>query len=82
MALLHIKFKSISSPIQFTLTDGPQIYGLEVSLKNILMVGLFCSNNTMVIFSKAKKIISQQTSNGPYIYEVDIQVEWGILKFG
>ena len=46
----------------FTLTDDPQIYALEVFLTNILMIGLFCSNNRIVIFSKTgKKFKSQQT---------------------
>ena len=55
MALFYIKFQSIPSLILFTLTDDPQFYGLEVSLNNILMVGLFRSNNRMVIFSKTEK---------------------------
>ena len=38
-----------------TLTDGPQFYGLEMSLSNILMISLFCANNRMVIFSKIEK---------------------------
>ena len=34
------------------------------------MIGLFPSNNGMVNFSKTeKKIIPQQTRNGPYIYK-------------
>ena len=36
----------------FTLTDDSQLYGLEVSVNGILMIGLFCSNNRMVFFSK------------------------------
>ena len=39
----------------FTLTDHPQFNGLEVSLRNIFMIGLFFSNSRMVIFSKTKK---------------------------
>ena len=39
----------------FTLTDDPQFYGLEMSLSNILMIGLFRSNSRMVIFSKTEK---------------------------
>ena len=39
----------------FTLTDDPQFYGLEMSLSNILMIGLLRSNNRMVIFSKTEK---------------------------
>ena len=38
----------------FTLTGDPQFYGLEVSLSNILMFGLFYSNNRMVIFCKTE----------------------------
>ena len=38
-----------------TLTgDSPHLYGLEMSLSNILMIGLFHSNNRMVIFSKTE----------------------------
>ena len=36
----------------FTLTDNPQLYELEMSLSNILMTRLFCSNKRMVIFSQ------------------------------
>ena len=43
----------------FTLTDNPQFYGLEVSPGNMLMV-----------FSKKKKIISQQKRKEKYIYDV------------
>ena len=32
-------------------------------------------------FLKQKKIISQQTRKRPYIYDVDIKVEWWVLKF-
>ena len=39
----------------FTLTDNLQFYGLEMSLSNILMVGLFRSNYRMVIFSETEK---------------------------
>ena len=43
----------------FTLTEDSQFYGLEVSLSNILMIGLFRSNfrssNRMLIFSKTKQ---------------------------
>ena len=54
------------SLILFTLTDDLQFYGLEVSLSNILMIGLFRSNNRIVIFSKTEKeIILQQTRKGP-----------------
>ena len=35
----------------FTSTDDPQLYGLEVSLSNTLMIGLFRSNNRIAIFS-------------------------------
>ena len=39
----------------FTLTDDPYLHGLEISLSNILMIGLFRSNKRMVIFSQTKK---------------------------
>ena len=39
----------------FTLTDNPQFYGLQMSLSNVLMIGMFRSNNRMVIFSKTEK---------------------------
>ena len=33
----------------------PQFYGLEVSLSNIFISGLFCSNNRMEFFSKTER---------------------------
>ena len=39
----------------FIFTDDPHFYVLEMSLSNILMIGLFRSNNRMVIFSKTEK---------------------------
>ena len=63
--------------MSFTVTDDPQFSGLEVFLRNILMIGLFRSNNRIVIFSKTeKKIISQQILKGPYSYENHM-----VLKF-
>ena len=45
------------------------------------MIGLFRSNNRMVIFSKTEqKFVSQQTRKGPYIYDFHIEVGWGGLK--
>ena len=53
----------------FTLTNHPQFHDLEMSLSNVLMIGLFCSSIRMKIFSKTeKKIISQRTCKGSYIY--------------
>ena len=64
----------------FTLTDDPQFYGL-MSCNNIFMIGLFRSNNRMVISSKTgKKIMSQQTHKGPYIYGVHLEGRWGASK--
>ena len=53
--ILSHKFQSISL-MPFTLTDNPHLYGLEMSLSNILMIGLFRSNNKMVIFSKTENL--------------------------
>ena len=39
-----------------TWTDDPHLYGLEISLSNFLVIGLFCSNNMMVFFSKTKNL--------------------------
>ena len=39
----------------FSLTDDPQFHGLEMSLSNVLMIGLFPSNNRVAIFSKTEK---------------------------
>ena len=67
----------------FTLTNNLQSYGLEMSLYNILMIGLFRSNSRMVIFSKIeKKIASQKTRKEPYMYD-DVHMEggWGGSKF-
>ena len=45
------------------------------------MIGLFRSNNRVVIFSKTEqKFVSQQTRKGPYIYDFHIEVGWGGLK--
>ena len=78
----HIKFQSIQLLMLYTFSGDPQFYGLEVSLSNILMIGLFRLNNRMVIFTKTeKKSISQQTRNGPYIHDVHMEVGWeGSLK--
>ena len=66
----------------FTLTDDLQFYGIEMSLSNILMIGLFRLNNRMIIFSKREKFISQQTLKVPYIYYVHMEKGRGIvLKF-
>ena len=86
MAFCHIKFQSIPLLMPFTLIDNPQFYCLEMSLSNILMIGLFRSNNRMVIFSKIEKeFIWQQTCKGPYIYTFMFHMEgvWprGGLKF-
>ena len=37
------------------LTDNPQFYGLGETLSNILVIGLFHSDNRMVVFFKTKK---------------------------
>ena len=81
-----MKFHSKQSLKLFTLTDYPQFYGLGMSLSNILMIGLFRSNNRIVNFSKTeKKIISLQTHKGPYIYDLHIEGgcphRWAVLKF-
>ena len=63
--------------MSFLLIDDPQFYGLEMSLSNIFMIGLFRSNNTMAIFSKIEKnFISHQTRTEPYIYDVHIVEGW------
>ena len=59
----------------FTLTDDPYLHGLEISLSNILMIGLFRSNKRMVIFSKTKI----------HTNDVHMELGWshvvGVLKF-
>ena len=45
----------------FTLTDDSQFYGLEIPLRNILMIGLFHSNNS--IFSNNRVFLRQKKSN-------------------
>ena len=59
----------------FTFTGGPHLSGLEMSLGNILLIGLFCSNNKMAIFSETENS-SQQTCKGPYIYDVHMEGGW------
>ena len=62
----------------FTLTDDPQCHGLEVSLSNIVMIGLLRSNSRMIMFSKTgKKLKSPQTCKRPYIYHVHMEEGWG-----
>ena len=39
------------------LTDNPQFYGLGETLSNILVIGLFHSDNRMVVFFKTTKKI-------------------------
>ena len=63
-----------------TLTDDPHFYGLEILLSNILMIGLFRSNNRMVIFSEKKTVILQQTCKGSYIYYVHMEEGWSNRK--
>ena len=58
-------------PFTLTDTDDLQFYVLEISLSNISKIGLFHSNNNLVIFSKTeKKIISQQTCKRSYSHDV------------
>ena len=77
MAFFHIKFQNIPSLILFSLTDDSQFFGLEVSLSNILMTDLFCSNSRMVIFSKTEKnSYHSKHIKGLYIYDVQIEVGW------
>ena len=49
--------QGIPSLMLFTLTEDPQFHGLEMSLSNILMIGLFHLNNRMVIFSETENNI-------------------------
>ena len=64
------------------MTGDPQFYVSEVSLNNILIIGLFCSNNRMIIFSKTEKIQIKQTRKEPYTYNVHIEVGGGgVLNF-
>ena len=66
--------KCTPSLMPFTLTDNPQFYGLKVSLSNIFMRALFCSN-MMEIFSKTEK-------KGTYTDDVHMEGEWrGVLRF-
>ena len=43
--IINILSHKIPSLMPFTLTDDPQFYGSEMSLSNILMIGLFRSNS-------------------------------------
>ena len=66
--------KYTPSLMPFTLTDNPQLYGLKVSLSNIFMSALFCSN-MMEMFSKTEK-------KGTYTDDVHIEGKWrGVLRF-
>ena len=80
MPLFHMKFQNIPSLILFTLTDDPEFYGLELSLNNILMVGLFRSNNRMVIFSKTEKShITTNTKGTTHLWrQHKSRVGWGV----
>ena len=55
VAFCHIEFQNIPSLMLFTLTDDLQFYSLQVSFSNILMIGLFRSNNRMLLFPKTEK---------------------------
>ena len=47
-----------------------------MSLSNVFMIELFRSNNRVVVFFKTEKkyiCISQQTRQGPYIYDVHME---------
>ena len=55
-AFCYTKFQTIPSIMPFTLTDGPHLCAIEMSLSNILMIDLFHSNNRMVIFSKTENL--------------------------
>ena len=74
-AFCPTKFQRVPSLMPFTFTGGPHLSGLEMSLGNILLIGLFCSNNKMVIFSETENS-SQQTCKGPYIYDVHMEGGW------
>ena len=69
------KFQRVPSLMPFTFTGGPHLSDLEMSVSNILLIGLFCSNNKMVIFSGTENS-SQQTCKIPYMYDVHMEGEW------
>ena len=73
--IVNILSHKIPSLMPFTLTDDPQFYGSEMSLSNILMIGLFRSNSQQDgNFSKTgKKFISQQTRKESYICDVNMK---------
>ena len=66
------KFQRVPSLMPFTFTGGPHLSDLEMSVSNILLIGLFCSNNKMVIFSGTENS-SQQTCKIPYMYDVHME---------
>ena len=74
-AFCPTKFQRVPSLMPFTFTGDPHLSGLEMSLSNILLIGLFCSNNRMVIFSETENS-SQQTCKGPYMYDVHMEGGW------
>ena len=82
-----MKFQSIPSLILFTLTDDPEVLGLEVFLSNTLMIGLFRSNNRMVIFflkQKKNSYHSKHVRDHTFmtsIWKVDVHIKGGVLKF-
>ena len=56
--------------MSFTLTENPQFYGLDI-FKQYFDDLLVSAKQQDGNFSKTeKKIISQQTCKGPYIYDV------------
>ena len=69
------KFQRVPLLMSFTFTVGPHLSGLEMFLSNILLIGLFCSNNKMVIFSGTENS-SQQTCKRPYMYDVHKEGGW------
>ena len=54
-SILSHKIPKNTITMVFTFTDNTQFYGLQVFLRNILMIVLFRSNNRMVSFSKTEK---------------------------
>ena len=66
---------SLPSLMPFTLTD--EFCGLEMSLSNILMTGLFRLNNRMAIFSKTEKKLYHNKHVRDHAFMMPIWKGWG-----
>ena len=72
----------LSHKIPMYIITNAIYFDLEIFLSNILMIGQFCSNNRMVIFSKTEEKSYQSKHEKHHIFMTSTSKgEGGILKF-